>query len=70
MKERKRKSVRLEPELKKAFRKYVNSFDTILDCAEDLEVHFNTVPNILKKGTCSPEVKNRIVEKTNHKQVA
>lgn len=62
--ERKRRSVRLEPDLKKAFRRYVKSFDTILDCAEDLEVHFNTVPNILRKGTCSPEVKARIIEKT------
>jgi len=60
-KTRKRKSVRLTPEERKAFKKYVNGFDTKLDCAEALGVHFNTLPRILKLGKCHPDTYIKIL---------
>lgn len=53
--QRKRKSEKLTAEEKKQFNKYVDSFDTKLDCAEALHISRVTLDRLQSKGSGRPE---------------
>lgn len=61
--ERKRKSLKLEPEEFKSLKKYVQSFPTIIDAAAVIGIHRNTLDIVLIKGKGSPETIGKIREK-------
>jgi hypothetical protein len=62
--ERRKKSIRLSRKQHEAFNKYANSFNTILDCAEVLELGRNTISNIRDLGRCSQDTYDMLVEKS------
>jgi predicted DNA-binding protein (UPF0251 family) len=55
IKNRKRKSVALEPSERRAFKKWVSAQPTQIDAADTLGLSRFTVADILAKGTGSPE---------------
>lgn len=63
--ERNRKSVKMEPDEFKAFKKYVYTFPTIIDAALAIGVHRNTLDMVLIKGKGSPETIGKIREKVS-----
>lgn len=52
---RRKKSVSLTSDEKKAFSKYVESFDTKMDCIERLKISRPTLDRLLFKGSGKPE---------------
>ena len=54
-KERKRKSEKLLPDERKRFNRYVDSFETKIDCAEALNISRVTLDHIIFKGKGKPE---------------
>lgn len=52
---RKRKSEKLTTEEKRALKKYVASFPTVIDAAYSIGIHRNTLDIVLIKGSGSPE---------------
>jgi hypothetical protein len=63
--ERKRKSEKLTPQEFKALKKYVYSFNTVIDAAVAIGIHRNTLDIVLIKGKGSPETVGLIREKLN-----
>lgn len=61
--ERRRKSERLTPIEFKALKKYVASFNTVIDAAVAIGIHRNTLDIVLIKGKGSPETIGLIREK-------
>jgi hypothetical protein len=64
--ERKRKSEKLTPAEVKALTKYVGSFLTVIDAADAIGIHRNTLDIVMIKGKGSPEtialIRNKISE--------
>jgi sugar diacid utilization regulator len=52
---RKRKSEKLTNDERKALKKFVASFSTVIDAAESIGIHRNTLDMVLIKGSGSPE---------------
>jgi hypothetical protein len=61
--DRKRKSERLTPEEQRSLKKYVASFNTVVDAAFAIGIHRNTLDIVLIKGSGSPETVHKIREK-------
>lgn len=52
---------------KRALKKYVTSFPTVIDAAFCIGIHRNTLDIVLIKGSGSPETIHKIREKITHK---
>lgn len=59
---RRRKSEALTPKEQEAFKKYVDSFPTKLDCMDALSVSLPTLDRILFKGSGRPDTVKKIRE--------
>jgi hypothetical protein len=51
---RNKKTVRIEIEDLKAFRKYVNSYGTLSRCSDDCGISIQSITRLLKFKTCAP----------------
>jgi hypothetical protein len=51
---RNKKTVRIELDDLKAFRKYVNGFLTLSDCSDDCGISIQSITRLLKFKTCAP----------------
>jgi sugar diacid utilization regulator len=60
IKERKRKSEKLTTEERRALKKYVASFPTVIDAADSIGIHRNTLDIVMIKGGGSPETVSAI----------
>lgn len=66
---RKKKSVKLDADILKAFRKQVNKYNTMIDAEEELGISRQIIARVLELGRCNSDTQDKIIKITSQ-QVA